>query len=92
MNELIHLLLEWEHWAFEIISGGVFLVAGMIIPERFNFAKRWLVKHDHEKHGVVKDDAEERMTRLDALLDELDEKYGPPSEEALARARAAFGG
>jgi post-segregation antitoxin (ccd killing protein) len=33
-------------------------------------------------------DRKVRMARLDAWLDEMDEKYGPPSEEAMREAEA----
>lgn len=52
MDELIHLLTDWVHWAFEIISGGVFFAAGLIIPERYNPFKRLVSRHDREKHGT----------------------------------------
>lgn len=51
MDELIHLLTDWVHWAFEIISGGVFLVIGLIVPERLNPFKRLVARHDRQKHG-----------------------------------------
>lgn len=50
MAELVDLLTEWQHWAFEIISGGVFFVAGMLVPERLNPVKRLVRRHDREKH------------------------------------------
>lgn len=50
MGELVHLLTDWAHWAFEIISGGVFFAAGMLVPERFNPAKRLVARHDRKKH------------------------------------------
>ena len=51
MNELISLLLEWQHWVFEIISGGVFFAAGLVVPERYNPVKRLVSRHDREKHS-----------------------------------------
>lgn len=50
MSELIHLLTDWTHWVFEIISGGVFFAVGLIVPERFNPVKRLVTRHDREKH------------------------------------------
>lgn len=50
MSELIDLLSEWQHWAFEIISGGVFVVIGLITPESLNPFKRLVARHDREKH------------------------------------------
>lgn len=91
MSELIELLGNPAHWGFEIISGGVIFVGGLIVPERLNPFKRLVTRHDRDKHGIHPDDREARMARLDAWLDELDREYGPPSEEALERARAAFG-
>jgi len=37
---------------------------------------------------LVELDRRDRMARLDAWLDELDAKYGPPSEEEMAAAEA----
>lgn len=51
MDELIHLLTDWAHWAFEIISGSVVSLVILLIPERFNPAKRLVSRHDREKHG-----------------------------------------
>lgn len=87
MSELIHLLGNWAHWAFEIISGGVFTLIGMAVPERYNPVKRWLSRHDAEKHGIHKDDREKRMARLDKWLDELDAEHGPVSDAAWVQAR-----
>jgi len=50
MSEFIELLTEWQHWAFEIVSGGVFVLVGLAIPERFNFVKRLVARHDKEHH------------------------------------------
>lgn len=51
MEELIHLLTDWTHWAFEILSGGVFFAIGLIVPERFNPFKRLVARHDRDHHG-----------------------------------------
>lgn len=72
MSELLHLLSDWHHWAFEIITGGVFVIVGMVVPERFNFVKRLIARHDRHKHGIFPDDREARMARLDAWLVELE--------------------
>lgn len=50
MSELVSLLLDWHHWAFEIISGGVFFAAGLVVPERLNPFKRLVTRHDREHH------------------------------------------
>lgn len=92
MNELLDLLTNWAHWAFEIISGGVFFAAGLIVPERYNPVKRLVTRHDREKHGAQKDDRAERMVRLGAWLDELDAVHGVPSEEARSQAQEWFNG
>ena len=87
MNELIVLLTEWQHWAFEVISGGVFFAAGLLVPERYNPFKRLVARHDREKHGFGPDNREARMAALDAWLDHLDEEFGEPSLMAVAEAR-----
>lgn len=55
MDELLHLLTDWAHWAFEIISGTVIgtivSVLGLAVPERYNPVKRLVARHDREKHG-----------------------------------------
>ena len=59
MDELKELLLTWPHWAFEIISGGVFFVFGIlysaVVPPDWNPVTRWLnnklKKHDEEVHS-----------------------------------------
>ncbi len=51
MRELIALLSEWQHWAFEVVSGGVFFALGLAIPERFNPFKRLVARHDRNKHA-----------------------------------------
>lgn len=51
MKELTSLLLDWHHWAFEVISGAVFFFGGAITPTSINPAKRWLARHDRVKHG-----------------------------------------
>jgi hypothetical protein len=53
MDELINLLTDWSHWAFEIISGGVFFAAGLVVPERWNPVKRLVARHDRDKHGAA---------------------------------------
>lgn len=75
MGELVHLLTDWHHWAFEIISGGVFFVFGLAVPERFNPFKRLVARHDRNKHSTEDDDRVQRMIRLDAWLDELDRRH-----------------
>lgn len=50
MSELLELLANPAHWLFEIISGGVFFIIGLIVPERFNPFKRLVTRHDRENH------------------------------------------
>lgn len=54
-HELTLLLHDGPHWAFEIISDSVVtcfvFVLGAIIPDNLNPAKRWIARHDQEKHG-----------------------------------------
>jgi hypothetical protein len=50
MNELIELLLDWHHWAFEIVSGGVFFLVGLAVPEKWNPVKRLVSRHDRDHH------------------------------------------
>lgn len=52
MTELVDILTDWTHWAFELISGGVFLVIGLIVPESLNPFKRLVARHDRNKHGA----------------------------------------
>ena len=55
MGELIDLLTNWAHWGFEIISGlviGMFLsTLSLLVPERYNPAKRLVARHDRNKHA-----------------------------------------
>lgn len=55
MDELLHLLHNPAHWAFEVITdivvGGVTFFVGAILPSKYNPAKRWLARHDKEHHG-----------------------------------------
>lgn len=53
MHELLHLLTDWTHWAFELISGGVFALVGMAVPEQVNPVKRLIARHDRKKHPHV---------------------------------------
>lgn len=53
MDELIHLLSNPAHWAFEVISGAVFIIIGLATPERFNFVKRLVARHDRDKHNEI---------------------------------------
>jgi hypothetical protein len=50
MSELAPLLTDWVHWAFEIISGGVFFAVGLAVPEKWNPFKRLVARHDRENH------------------------------------------
>lgn len=50
MDELFKLLTDWHHWAFEIISGGVFFAGGLVVPEKMNPVKRLVARHDRDKH------------------------------------------
>ena len=44
MNELTHLLLDWHHWAFEIVSGAA--IGATLSP-----LLRWAIrKHDRKHH------------------------------------------
>lgn len=63
MSELWHLLTDWTHWAFEVISGGVFFAAGLAVPERYNPVKRLVTRHDATKHPHLWDDDEEATHR-----------------------------
>jgi hypothetical protein len=76
VSELVELLTNWAHWAFEIISGGVFFALGLVVPERYNPFKRLVSRHDREKHDA-KDDSAERMARLDTWINELDAEHEP---------------
>ena len=55
MDELSHLVLDWPHWAFEIIANTTFtaviFILGSIVPTNWNPAKRWVERHDKEHHG-----------------------------------------
>lgn len=51
MSELVELLSNPAHWLFEIISGGLFFVVGLLVPERFNPVKRLVNRHDRENHN-----------------------------------------
>ena len=87
MNHLIELLTDWTHWAFEIISGGVFFALGLVIPERWNPVKRLVTRHDHEKHSASTTSnrpgysykcpgCERQFPRRDAVLLHMQEDHG----------------
>lgn len=86
MDELVHLLTDWTHWAFEIISGGVFFAAGLIVPERYNPVKRLVAKHDRDKHTTPSPPdygghykcpgCERRFPRRDAVIVHMQEDHG----------------
>lgn len=54
MSELGHLLTDGPHWAFEVIASIaetiVLGVAAVCLPKVVNPAKRWLARHDRDKH------------------------------------------
>lgn len=44
MSELIHLLTDWHHWAFELVSGAV--IGATLTP-----LWRWIMRrHDRKRH------------------------------------------
>jgi hypothetical protein len=46
VNEFIHILSSWEHWAFEAVSDAAFAVAAYPVA-------KWRVRrHDREVHHV----------------------------------------
>lgn len=49
MSELLHLLTDWVHWAFEIISGGII---GLVLTPLW---RRLLARHDKAKHPPCPD-------------------------------------
>ena len=50
MDEFLHLVQDPAHWAFEIVADGAF-TAVLFVVGRIPF-RRWLRRHDLEKHGV----------------------------------------
>ena len=48
MTELVHLLTDWPHWAFEAISGLAYGLLGALV------ARPLLRRHDEAVHGVDK--------------------------------------
>lgn len=47
MSELLHLLTNPAHWAFEVISDLAFAGVGAL------FARIWVKRHDRKHHGDV---------------------------------------
>lgn len=45
MTELTHLLLDWHHWAFELVSGAI--IGATLSP----LAKRLIRRHDRRHHA-----------------------------------------
>ena len=47
MHELVSLLLDWHHWAFEVVSGAI--LGATLTP-----LWRWIMRrHDRKRHGGV---------------------------------------
>lgn len=49
-QEFLHLMSNPAHWAFEAVTDSVFTL-GLLVVGRIPF-RRWVKRHDQEKHGA----------------------------------------